>query len=123
MRRMPQNEVEEPVSDYSLRIALRIASSELIPTRLRSRVLRVLGLKVGKCRIAAGGFYGGTAITIEDGVFINRRVFVDASAEVIIREEARIGMEAMILTSTHELGPSFMRAGSQVSLPTVIGKG
>jgi maltose O-acetyltransferase len=81
------------------------------------------GLKVSRSAIAPGGFYGGRSITIEFGCFLNERVFIDALADVYIGKDARVGMDTMLLTSSHEIGPQSLRAGRLRPGPIVIGEG
>lgn len=100
-----------------------IISSPLVPRPLRWRLLRVSGLAVEPCRIDPGGFVGSTRIEISAGAYLNREVFLDGSDEILIGSGVRIGMRAMIVTSSHEVGDARMRAGRPTTAPVQIGTG
>lgn len=85
-----------------------IVSSPVVPDRWRSNLYRFSGRKIGDARLAPGIFIGSGPLTIADGVFVNREVFLDPSAGIDIGENCRIGMRTLILTATHVIGPSEM---------------
>lgn len=112
--------------------ALTLAAS-LLPRRnsgaARARLFRLAGFRIGdgtelnstpRISGSAGLFarlsIGRDCIIDEDCVF-------DLEESITIGNRVAIGPGAMILTSTHELGPREHRAGPIVKKPVVIGDG
>ncbi|HEY4024965.1 MAG TPA: acyltransferase [Candidatus Dormibacteraeota bacterium] len=62
-------------------------------------------------------------LAIGPGCWINVGCTLDVHAELTIESDVRLGHEVMILTQTHEIGPSGRRAGRLVCLPVRIGAG
>ncbi|WP_319801222.1 acyltransferase [Arthrobacter sp. VKM Ac-2550] len=64
-------------------------------------------------------------VSVGRGSYLNHGVLLGGSAAIRIGEKVAIGHDAMIITSTHEVGPSSCRAGSGVSVekPVTIGSG
>jgi maltose O-acetyltransferase len=60
---------------------------------------------------------------IENGVFLNHNVFIDAWESVIIKENTAIAFDVLICTSSHKIGEPSKRAGESDRKPIVIGKG
>lgn len=102
----------------------KLASSVLIPSPVRWRVLVLLGMEIERSYIAPGLFVGGRGLAVQQGVIINYDCFIDASADVLIEENAAIGPKTVILSVTHEIGPPEKRRGlDQLYSPVRIGKG
>lgn len=55
--------------------------------------------------------------------FFNEEAYVDAHGPVTIGKGVAFGPQVMILTTTHEMGPTTSRAGKIITLPVVIGDG
>lgn len=100
-----------------------IGGSRLIPRPLRWRYLRLCGLDVSHSTIAAECFFGSALVTIGTRTLINRATFLDGAARVTIGDDCAIGMQCMIITGSHEFGPSARRAGPTLNLPVEIGDG
>jgi acetyltransferase-like isoleucine patch superfamily enzyme len=96
--------------------------SWVMPKRLRAPLLRIWGADVAPARISAGCFFGGTDIRI-GASYLNRRVFLDNTARISIGHGCHIGMETLIVTSTHQVGPPTGRAGTVQGRPVTIGDG
>ena len=62
-------------------------------------------------------------ISIGRNCWINDSCTFDASAAITIGDNVALGQSVMILTNSHELGPSESRAGSVIGLPVSIGDG
>jgi maltose O-acetyltransferase len=56
-------------------------------------------------------FVGGCDVSIGDFSFVSSGVVFDARAHIEVGTRVAIGPNAMLLTSTHEIGPSDHRAG------------
>jgi len=101
----------------------------LVGNRLRTKLLRAAGVKIGSGTTVGGMFYvhgGGrpvSRISIGRNCWINDSCTFDASAAITIGNNVDLGQSVMILTNSHELGPSESRAGSVIGLPVSIGDG
>jgi maltose O-acetyltransferase len=100
-----------------------VVASPLIPNTQRWRLLKLAGMHVAPSVVAAGGFFGGTNISVGRDTFINYQVFLDNAAAISIGQNCQIGPGVMICTGTHELGPSIRRAGAPTPRPVVIEDG
>lgn len=101
-----------------------LIASPLLPRPLRPRLMRLTGMRVGRCKVAPGGWYGNTDISIGDESFLNYSVKLDSSdAEIHIGRDVNIGMGASLITGTHLPGPSSRRAGPPTGRPIYVGDG
>ncbi|MGA2887891.1 MAG: DapH/DapD/GlmU-related protein [Terracidiphilus sp.] len=101
-----------------------LAASSLVDSRFRILLYKSYGLTVGKHTIIMPRcFIGGCHITIGDRCFLNYGCFLDNLGPISIGDDCSIGMEAMLCTSTHKLGPSSRRAGAPIGKPIVLGSG
>ncbi len=55
--------------------------------------------------------------------FLNSPCFIDLNAPVYIGKRVTIGHHTVIITSNHELGPPYMRAGALIPRSVTIGDG
>ncbi|MBU8909045.1 hypothetical protein, partial [Desertibacillus haloalkaliphilus] len=55
-----------------------IAKSILIPQKIRFYLYRCAGMKIKTSNIRSGCTFRGKSIFIEEGVFLNHNVFIDA---------------------------------------------
>lgn len=101
----------------------RILSSQLVPDHLRWRLLRASGVRVQKSLIDPGCFIGSPRVVIGRDCSINRGVFLDGFADLIIGNGVSIGMNALVVTGSHEVGPAVKRAGELTRGPVRIGDG
>lgn len=101
----------------------------LVANRTRTGLLRLGGITIGHGTAVGGMFsvHGGrrpaSRIRIGEDCWINDSCVLDASAEITIGDRVAMGQGVMILTNTHELGPSAARAGAVIGLPVVVGDG
>ncbi|XAS66640.1 acyltransferase [Micrococcaceae bacterium Sec5.7] len=97
----------------------------MVSVNRRWRILAFAGLNVRGVGIEAGVHFGNPNLTVGSGSYINRGVIFDGEAPIVIGERVAIGPQAMILTSTHDVGPSSWRAGAGVPsyAPVTIGDG
>lgn len=98
-------------------------ASKTIPRPFRWRLLKACGMDVAPSTISAGGFYGGTNISIGKDTFLNYGVFLDNAAAVRIGERCQLGPQVMILTGSHDIGGAQQRAVGIVNKPVSIGTG
>ena len=116
-----KNDLREEVINFDPRFALvRLLISLLPPlvgNRLRTNLLRMSGVKIGSGSTVGGMIFvhgGGrpaSKISIGQNCWINDSCTFDASAEITIGDNVALGQSVMILTNSHELGPSQSRAG------------
>ncbi|MCZ4076996.1 DapH/DapD/GlmU-related protein [Rhodococcus sp. H36-A4] len=117
----PSNQIRYIIRSF---IINGVLSSMLIPTGMRWRLYRVMGIKVCRSRIYPGAFLAsGRNVEIGQGVFLNYDAFIDSSAPVVIGDGVSFGMKVSIVTSSHQIGPSSKRAGAGTCEPVTIGIG
>ncbi len=98
--------------------------SKLLPFPLRPLLLRRFGLEVGEGAVIFHGcFFGGTDVSIGERTFVNYSCTFDNNAAITIGSDCAIGMNVLVVTSTHEVGPSQRRAGALSSAAVVIEDG
>jgi acetyltransferase-like isoleucine patch superfamily enzyme len=82
------------------------AGSPLAPRPLRFLVYRAFGLRLRTANIGRNCRVVGSRLDIGSGTFVNQRCFFEAVAPITIGADCQLGMEVMILTSHHEIGPA-----------------
>jgi len=100
-----------------------VASTAWVGRRTRLFIYRFFGVSVGRADVRPGCFLGNPSIRIGDGTFINWRVFIDGAGSVAIESECSIGMDVLLLTSSHQVGPPSRRAGLGDHKDIVVGAG
>lgn len=100
------------------------AGSPLTPQRLRSRLYRTAGARVGDgVAIRRRVDVYGPDLDLGDGVFINNHVTIQNAATVTLGRDVLVGPRVAILTASHDIGPAEKRAGSNTALPVSVGRG
>lgn len=96
----------------------------------RAELLRLLGCSVGPGVRVLGmpSLSGGDAplapnLSIGAGSLMDVGCVLELGDKLTIGEDVRIGREALILTTTHDLGPKEHRAGPLVRKPVTINRG
>ena len=128
-----KQDLREELMNFDPRFALGRLLIRLLPplvgNRSRTKLLRMSGVRIGSGSTVGGMLYvhGGrrpaSKICIGRNCWINDSCTFDASAEITIGDNVALGQSVMILTNSHELGPSESRAGSVIGLPVSIGDG
>jgi len=96
----------------------------LLPDMTRAKLLRLWGMEIGDgARISSGCFFGGADVKIGSWTYLNQGVHVDNNGRVEIGDFCTIGMNVLLATSHHQLGPSHRRAGPIDGRPVTIGDG
>ncbi len=98
-------------------------ASPLVPPRIRWCLLRACGLDVARSFVQARSFFGGRAVTIGRGTFVNYECFFDAAAPIEIGRDVRIGMRCVFVTGSHAIGGHDRRAGDAEARPISVGDG
>ena len=102
---------------------------EVVAARLRSLAYRLIGFKVGKHATILGNIsLDGDGdlyrrLTIGDQCLINTPAYFDLNAPIAIGARVGMGHHSLLITSTHEIGPSYARMGCLGSLPITIEDG
>ena len=113
---------------FLVKLILRLIP-KYVGGRLRVRLLRLAGFKIGKGTIISGTptvagletFYDN--LVIGEACYINVNCHFDISGPIIIGNGVSIGHNVLILTNTHEMGTAYRRAGDLVTRPVRIGSG
>lgn len=100
-----------------------IAASVLVPLRLRWLALRAYGIRIERAAVREGCFFGGNRVVIAAGAYVNAGVLFDGHDEIRVGPRVHVGMQAMILTGGHDIGPPECRAGDIVPGPVTIEEG
>jgi maltose O-acetyltransferase len=101
-----------------------IQALPFISDRLRQKILRRAGIKIGaRVKLFGQIFFGSEKCEIGDGAFISVQCLIDGAAPVKIGNDVFLAMGVRLITSTHEFGPHSRRAGAPVNAPVTIGDG
>lgn len=106
------------MGDYAFRVVNAALGSELLPARLRTRLMRAVGFGISDATcIWAGANFRSRRVSIGSGVFINVGFYHDGYEMLEIGRNVRIGPYVRIITATHDFGPHDQRG-----LIEVVGK-
>jgi maltose O-acetyltransferase len=114
------------------RVAAGLVSSSLPQnhfSRLRTMLLRALGLRIGATSLFAGPVHltgagpVGDLLSVGRGCYVTGPLHIDLSAPVHIGDRVYMGYEIMLLTVDHALGDSSQRCGPRVYRPIWIEDG
>ncbi len=100
-----------------------------IASRLRLVAYRWVGFKVGKATSIMGNItfnadgYLYPRLSIGEGCLITTPLYLDLNAPVTIGNRVTLSRHTIVLTDTHEIGPSYARMGKMRSLPVTIEDG
>ena len=100
-----------------------VGASILLPTQLRWLILRAYGIHIERAAVRERCYFGGNHVTIGRATYVNTGVFFDGTAAIVVGNRVHLGMQAMILTGGHELGPAQCRAGEVNPAPVRIEDG
>lgn len=105
-------------------LALRtLASTPVVPRESRYRLLKLAGVDTSPATFSEGVFLGDAKLTTGTGCYIAPECFLDTFAGITLGNHVDLAPRVVILTSTHEIGPSHHRAGANSGAPVVIGDG
>lgn len=100
-----------------------VSASILLPTRVRWALLRCYGIDIDRAAVRERCYFGGRDISIGRAAYVNTGVFFDGTDAVEVGARVHLGMQSMILTGGHDLGPVACRAGDIRPAPVTIGDG
>jgi maltose O-acetyltransferase len=102
---------------------LTISSLSGIPRKVRWALLRLSGVSTDAWNIGPGCYFGTSNVVIGRGTFVNRGCVFDGLSQIRIGERCALGMEVMLVTSTHPIATHERRAGDVDGQPLTIGNG
>lgn len=101
-----------------------VAKSYLCPRRMRLAIYRRCGMSIGRADVWPGVGFCGTRCSIGDASWVNEGAYLDCrEAEIVIGKSVGIAMGVMLITSSHQTGPSERRAGPLQALPIRVEDG
>jgi maltose O-acetyltransferase len=125
--------VLEDTAGLHLRLHLANMAARLLPkdvaSRLRARLLSWAGFQVGPGTIIRGRPHMNGKRQLYANLRIGQSCLIDVGCtfdledRITIGDRVTIGHEAMLLTSSHEIGPKEGRAGPVVLAPVTVGDG
>lgn len=105
----------------------------LVGNRLRTTVLRVAGVRIGRGTTIGGSVHvssgcvdvgrAATRLTIGRDCWINADCTFDLSTDIIIGDGVSIAPGVAFVTNTHDIGPADNRAGLQYNSAIHVGSG
>jgi acetyltransferase-like isoleucine patch superfamily enzyme len=102
----------------------RVLGSALVPVPLRSVLLRRVGIQApNSTMVASGCYFGAATVAFGERVFVNTDCFFDGLAPITVGDGCDFGMRVTVITSGHELGEPWARAGRLQPLPVHVGDG
>lgn len=125
--------LREETAGLHLRLHLAALLARLLPRGyaggLRAGILRRMGFAIGRGtalrsmpRLNGGpGLYAN--LSVGAGCVLHLDCTLDLEERIVIGDRVTVGHQAMILTSSHEIGPREHRAGDIVRAPVTIGDG
>jgi acetyltransferase-like isoleucine patch superfamily enzyme len=100
-----------------------VIASSWMPQHLRRALYRRLGFGIGGATLSPHLKFKTNRVTIGDHVYINEGCAFDNLELVTIGDGVHVGPEVLFGTSTHGVGPPYVRAGETFYAPVVIGRG
>jgi maltose O-acetyltransferase len=102
-----------------------VANLPFVPAVLRATLLRPAGVRTdGPCLIYGGAMIQGRgSVRMGTGVFVNFGCHFDTVADIVIGDDVFLADHVRIITSTHDVGPSWRRAGLLRGESVTIGRG
>ena len=94
-----------------------------LPDRFRLPILRIKGIRVGQDVAIFNDCLFLGQCEVGDGSFINARCTLDGYGCIKIGRNVFLATGVKLITSTHEIGPAYKRAGQRKLYPIVIGDG
>ena len=123
----------EEFDSLQLRMRLTTVLARALPSfcgmRLRTHVMRLSGVKIGRGSVIFGAptIYGGGNIrdrlVIGEDVVMNIGCTFEVNSMITIGDRVALGHEVLVLTTSHRIGGAASRAGRIVTGPVEIGTG
>lgn len=111
----------------TVRLANGIANflpDDALSKRIRPAIYRIIGCQFGHGTVMCGGTYiNGFNISVGSNSFLNRSLYFDLNAPVVIGDNVHIGNHVRFITTQHEIGPAHRRCGDAVAKDILVGNG
>src|SRR3954447_10112888 len=99
-----------------------LAGAAVTPRVLRYWMYQRAGVETATPNIFSGSvIHGRSALRIGERTFINHGCYFEANAPITIGEECSVGMEVLIVTSSHPLDETGRFSARSTYLPVTIG--
>ena len=89
-----------------------VAASPFVTQEVRARIYRRAGMDLHTEDIRTGCWFFSPDISIGAGTMVNAGCYFENREPIVIGARCSLGMEVMVGTSTHEVGPPSQRAGA-----------
>lgn len=99
-----------------------LAGQYWFPKRLRLALYRAVGFRVGDCTVFSNVIIRTNDLTIGSGSFVNHGCSFDQGA-ITLGHNVYLGVNVVLASGDHTMGPSTKRAGHDRSAPIVIEDG
>lgn len=125
--------IGEELGTFHLRLVIVRFLAFFLPVnvgnRLRLRLLRLSGFRIGKSGmimgmptiVGQGNIY--EKLQIGNGCIFNMGCYFDLAAPITIGHNVGVGNEALLLTGSHQTADSHRRVGNLIASPIVIQDG
>lgn len=109
----------------SVGLTLNRLIPDLVAVRLRTSILRLAGLSIGRGTVIGGplNVVGGGRLEIGRKCWINGGCHIDVTADVTLGYGVALAQGVFLITETHEIGGPRRRAGKTYAKPISIGDG
>ncbi len=129
LRQVLREELEGVHGRWLLAQAALALLPPFVGSRLRVRVLRLAGFRIGHGTVlwgtptilGSGDLYG--RLQIGRDCWVNVGCLFDLNAPITLGDRVALGQQVMILTNTHRIGGPARRAGNLAALPVQIEAG
>jgi maltose O-acetyltransferase len=125
--------LREDTAGLHLRLQIANMVARLLPrdaaNRLRARLLNGAGFNIGEGTVIRGRPHINGGHELYGNLVVGRHCLIEVGCTLDLEERltlgdrVTVGHEAMLLTSSHEIGPKEHRAGDMVRAPVTVGDG
>ncbi len=124
--------LKEEVGGFHCRLAIAQQLVSLLPdctlARLRTWLYRLGGVNIGRGTTIFGkqritGGCSGSLLRIGKNCFLNGGTCFNLGEQIILEDNVYVGMDCLLITCSHELGPAEQRAGAVTTGRIQIGRG
>lgn len=102
---------------------------DLVGNRLRSTLLRLAGVSIGRGTVIGGGVRivgagrSQARLSIGERGWVNAGCYFDVSARIDLGDDVAVGQQVLFVTQSHELATPSRRAGALTTAPIRVEDG
>lgn len=97
---------------------------DALSKRLRPLIYKLIGCRFDQGTIMSGGSYiNGFSVSVGQNCFLNRSLYFDLNAPIIIGHNVHIGNHVKFITTEHEIGHAGQRCGTAKGRSISVGDG